>query len=114
MKQITARLSPEKRERFERYAEGLGLADSELARILIVKSLRMPVKLPKKLSAKSGRGKQVGRKLTAHFQDQQFVKKFDQSIAGLGLSRQAIARLIFERELEERWLARAMSWNYRA
>jgi hypothetical protein len=116
MAQINARLSPEIRERFDDYAAGLGLDAAELARLLIVRELRvrrisMPggnPQGPSKASTTTGH-----RKLTAHFHLSEQVAEFDRYANERGLSRAAAAKLIFERELREMWLAKAFSWSPR-
>jgi hypothetical protein len=115
MPQITARLSPEIRARFGRYATEVGLDASELARLLIVKVLTVrpgtgPVSSPSKETSR--RSRNYGqRKLTAHFHQAKMVADFDSYARTQGLSRAAAARSIVEQELREQWLLRAFTWN---
>src|SRR5271157_1165308 len=109
MAQINARLSPRIRDRFDDYAAKLGLDAAELARLLIVRELRVRRILmssnpqaPSKASTATGH-----RKLTAHFHRAEQVAEFDRYANAHGLSRAAAAKLIFERELRETWLAKA-------
>lgn len=99
MPQITARLSPQDRESFEKYASSVGLNGSSLARVLIVRELRLTGKRP---PTDIGRrpGSEEG-KLTAHSCSEQTVALFDAYAKACGLSRAAAAKLIFERELRD-------------
>ena len=47
-------------------------------------------------------------KLTAHFHDPRAVADFDCHAKASGLSRGVAAKLLFENELTERWLLRAI------
>jgi hypothetical protein len=113
MSQITARLSPDIRDRFDKYAAEVGLDASELARLLIVREMRVRRLLgrstsqPERYPAK----KYGDRTLTAHFHLSEEVAKFDRYAQAQKLSRSGAARLIVERELRERWLAKAFAWS---
>jgi antitoxin component of RelBE/YafQ-DinJ toxin-antitoxin module len=114
MPQITTRLSPEIRDRFERYAAKLGLDASELARLLILREIRVgrlrrDKSRPSRRRAAHKRGSE--RKLTAHFHLADNVDEFARYAHARGFSRAAAARLIAEQELHERWLARALVWT---
>jgi antitoxin component of RelBE/YafQ-DinJ toxin-antitoxin module len=117
MPQITARLSPDIRHRFEQYAAELGLDASELARLLITREMRIRrvLQLSKCQSDANRRpAKKLGeRKLTAHFHLPEKVAEFDRHARAFNLSRAAAARLIVERELREKWLAKAFAWTPR-
>ena len=80
MAQITTRLSPIIRDRFDRYAAEVGLDASELARLLITREMhvRRLEQLAKKQSKLSGASpKKYGqRKLTAHFHRAKKVAEF--------------------------------------
>jgi uncharacterized protein len=111
MPQITTRLSPGIRSRFERYAAKLGLDASELARLLILREIRVrrlrrnhPLHPGRRVARKGG----VERKLTAHFHLADNVNEFGRYANAKGFSRAAAARLIAERELDEKWLAKAL------
>jgi hypothetical protein len=113
MTQISARLSSENRARFEEYADKVGLDAAELARLLIVRETRArrasSLLVPNPVT--SATGVESRRKLTAHFHDPKDVAKFDKHAASHGLSRAAAAKLVFERELTEMWLLRALEWS---
>jgi hypothetical protein len=102
MPQITTRLSPKIRREFESYAQSLGLNGSALARLLIVRELSRPLR-PYRGSQKGG----DGDKLTAHFHSSAIVRRF-QKAAKKGASIDAAAKSLFERELKDRWLWRAL------
>ena len=110
MPQITVRMTPEARTRFDRYAEEVGLDASELARLLILRAMRRR-KLPR-LDGERLRtpARSDTRKLTAHFHRAEIVEEFDSFAAASGLIRAAAAKAIFVRELDERWLAHALVW----
>jgi hypothetical protein len=113
MPQINARLSPESRQRFADYASKLGLDAAELARLLIVRELHtkriLSSKAPNKVAPQQA--KRQLKKLTAHFHQIEQIAQFDRYAGANGLSRAAAAKLIFEHELYEEWLARAFFWK---
>jgi hypothetical protein len=117
MPQITARLSTDIRDRFDRYAAEVGLDASELARLLITREMRVRrlLRLAKRQPGAAGTApKKYGqRKLTAHFHLPDRVAEFDEYARTQGLRRAAAARLIVERELHEKWLAKAFAWTPR-
>jgi antitoxin component of RelBE/YafQ-DinJ toxin-antitoxin module len=113
MPQITARLSPKIRDRFDRYAAKVGLDASELARLLILREMRVRRLLPVTKSRPSRRvAPKTGgeRKLTAHFHLADNVDEFARYASAEGFNRAAAARLIAEQELREKWLAKALVW----
>jgi antitoxin component of RelBE/YafQ-DinJ toxin-antitoxin module len=110
MPQITARMSTELRARFDRYADEVGLDASELARLLIVRAIgRRKLLRVSKDQDRRELGSNI-RKLTAHFHHSEIVEEFDSFAAASGLIRAAAAKIVFERELDERWLAHALVW----
>lgn len=115
MAQITARLSPVIRDRFDQYAVEVGLDASELARLLFTREMRIRRRrrLANRPPGPAGRSpKRYGeRKLTAHFHWPETVAEFDRYANAQGLNRAAAARLIIERELHEKWLEKAFAWN---
>jgi antitoxin component of RelBE/YafQ-DinJ toxin-antitoxin module len=117
MPQITARLSPDIRDRFARYAAEVGLDASELARLLIVREMlvqRLPRPVKSQANIAGRAAKRYGeRKLTAHFHLSKKVSEFDRYARAQSLSRAAAARRIVERELHEEWLAKAFAWTPR-
>lgn len=56
------------------------------------------------------RGSEDG-KLTAHSCSAATVKRLKAYAAAKRISRAEAAKAVFERELRERWLAKAMGWN---
>jgi hypothetical protein len=114
MPQITARLSPNIRDRFDRYAAKVGLDASELARLLILREMRVRRLLRRaefhSPSRRAGPKSSGGRKLTAHFHLADNVDEFTKYAQASGFSRAAAAKLIAEEELHEKWLARALLW----
>lgn len=115
MPQITARLSTDIRDHFDRYAAAVGLDASELARLLIVREMSVQGRSRQaQLQPGPARGASkayLERKLTAHFHLRKQIVQFDRYADAQGLSRAAAARLIVERELRENWLAKAFAWS---
>ncbi len=105
MAQITARLSPEERRQFEEYATALGLNGSSLARLLLARALRQSVGAPSPIRRK---GKGEGEKLTAHSCKVEAVSRFRHYAAAKKMSPAKAAKAVFERELREQWLAKAV------
>jgi hypothetical protein len=116
MNQINTRLSSEARAQFDTYAVKVGLDAGELARLLIVRELHTRRALPllARRPVKNSSEKTGQRKLTAHFHKPDDVANFDKHADAYGLTRAAAAKLIFERELTEMWLLRALKWSPRA
>jgi hypothetical protein len=109
MPQITARLSPEDRLRFEKYAISFGLNGSSLARLLLLRELRVRMERPRDVV---GRKRDSGyRKLTAHSCGAAIVKRLRAYAEARHVSRAEAAKLIFEHELSECWLLKAMGQN---
>jgi hypothetical protein len=113
--QITARIQPEIKKQFEQYAESLGLDASELAKLLIVRERhqRRLAKLKEagKVVQRSRRAYGDGSRLptiTAHLSSVKDVKEFDTYVAKHGFSRSAAGAYLFEAEVRERWLEKAM------
>lgn len=112
MSQITARLSPAIRRRFDQYAAEVGLDASELARLLVFRAMRSQRCPNAPHDVAESTNKRIGqRKLTAHFHEAKVVANFDRYAGGQGLSRAAAFKNIVERELRERWLANAFNWT---
>lgn len=110
MPQINARLSQEIRKRFDQYAAEIGLDASELARLLIVRAMRRRKRLSSPNNPPKAQVRAAQWKLTAHFHRQEDIDEFDRYARSMGLRRATAAKLIFESELDERWLAHALLW----
>lgn len=113
--QITIRLSPSEKARFEEYASSLGLGASELAKILIVREWHQKRLIKSKLASgstrKSRRRAGTGNRLptvTAHLSSVEEVKKFDAYARECGLNRSSAGAWILLNELQERWLEKAI------
>ena len=110
--QITARLSPETKARFEQCATKFGLDGSELAKLLIVRERHQKrLKQAGKHQMDEPRRDSRGRRptVTAHLSSVKEVRDFDAYARQCGLSRNRAAACLFEAEVRERWLERAMS-----
>jgi hypothetical protein len=111
--QITVRLEPTVKTAFESYAAEYGLDASELAKLLIVREryrkqlLKMSAaaELPERLRRPAG-----GRlpTITAHLSTVRDVEQFDAYAERCGLNRTGAGALLFEAELNERWLEKAL------
>jgi hypothetical protein len=85
---------------------------SELARLLVTRAMRVR-RLPKApRDIVKSVNKRIGhRSLTAHFHEAEVVANFDRYAGDRGVSRAAAFKNIVERELRERWLAKAFNWT---
>jgi hypothetical protein len=98
---------------FGAYAKCMGMADSELARLLIAREQRH--RQLATFIANGGRVRpSIARspeppKITAHFSSEAAASDFDNYAASFALTRDRAAGWILERELEERWLETAFS-----
>ena len=92
------------------YADEVGLDASELARLLILRAMRRKKLLRPHKTDRATPGPSRTRKLTAHFHKAEIVEEFDSFASASGLIRAAAAKFVFEQELDERWLARALVW----
>jgi len=106
MTQISARLSPTARKRFEKYALSLGLNGSSLARLLLVRKLQTPMAGLAHRSQRS-RGIDDG-KLTAHGCTDDMVQRLKTYAKRGRVSKAKAVKDIFECELKDCWLASAM------
>ena len=113
--QITARLQPEIKKQFEQYAESLGLDASELAKLLIVRErhqmriakLKEAGKVSQRPRRPSGESKRLPT-ITAHLSSLKDVEEFDAYVIKYGFSRSSAGAYLFEFEVRERWLEKAM------
>jgi hypothetical protein len=115
--QITARLHLHTKQQFEQYAESFGLVASELAKLLIVRERyqRRLAKLKEagkvaqrpRRSASSGASKRLPT-ITARLSSAKDVEDFDAYVIECGFNRSSAGAYLFETEVRERWLERAM------
>ena len=110
--QIGIRLLPEMKSAFDAYAGRLGLASSELAKLLIVRE-RYRRKLSTlrnepNHSTKTG-GARTLPKITAHVSSVEEVAEFDSYARENGLDRNGAGVLLLRAELRERWLEHAIT-----
>jgi hypothetical protein len=112
-KPMSCRVTDAVKTAFGAYAKGMGMADSELLRLLIARERRH-----RQLAALVGNGGAVRRsiprtpepaKITAHFSSEAAADEFGAYAAGCGLTRDRAGGWILERELDERWLEQAFS-----
>ena len=111
--QITAHVPATVHERFRRYVERIGMRDSEVAKLLILRERsirRIKSNAPKGEPKRRPQSKaKVTRTVTAHMTSAGQVTEFHVYANGCGLSRSAAAAFLVARELEERWLERSIS-----
>lgn len=116
MPQITAYVLPTEKAAFDAYAAEIGIDVSGLVKLLIVRERQL---------VRSGHSSQSGvravgsrrrrgrteplDKITAHVPSKEWVERFDDYAASRGLKRDAAAASLIRRELEQRWLYRAVS-----
>jgi hypothetical protein len=113
--QITARVRPEAKRQFVQYAASFGLHASELAKLLIVRE-RYQKRLAKlqetgKIIQRPHRARDDGERpptITAHFSYVKDVEEFDAYAFKCGFKRDHAAAYLFEAEIGERWLEKAM------
>jgi hypothetical protein len=113
--QISAHVSWQTHERFRTYSGLLGLKDSEVAKLLILRELQMQrlkasngsTVMPLPVRQVSGKAVRL-RKITAHMTSIAQVQRFDEHADRCGLSRSSAAALLMRKELDERWLERCL------
>lgn len=115
-KQVVARLHPTAKTKFDGYATRLGLDSSELAKLLIIREQHQRQLLRRfrggGLIKAARRAKVQGVRLptiTAHFSSEDYVTQFDLYVSSFGMGRGAAAAILFEAEIEERWLEKAIA-----
>lgn len=113
--QITVRLSKSAKAEFDAYSRQLGLAASELAKLLVVRERhqkRLPtLQASAAASAATNTSSQRQRrtsKVTAHVSSPRQVAEFDAHARACGLDRNGAGVLLLEAELRERWLEKAI------
>jgi hypothetical protein len=119
--QITVRLHPEEKTSFDNYAAAHGLDCSELAKLLIVRELRLQrllvLKNRKQIPEfkRQSWGKGIRKPtVTAHFSTQDEVKAFDRYAESCSLNRQKAGAWVLTAELDEQWLEKALSLKVRS
>src|ERR1700731_4561462 len=113
--QITIRLKPRLKAAFKTYAAKVGMRDSELAKLLIVReknlrhlaSLYKTGKLPKKRRQARGSAIQL-KTVTAHVSSVGEVEQFSAYADTCQLTRSLAGALLLEQELREKWLKTAL------
>jgi hypothetical protein len=113
--QITVRLPADMKVLFEGYATSNGLEGSQLAKLLIVRELRVhrlsrlkTQGLKRATRAVAASQATVGT-ITARFSSEAEVEEFDKYVDTCGWGRQTAAAWLLTNELTDRWLERALS-----
>jgi hypothetical protein len=114
--QITAHVVPRIQRRFREYAAKNGLEDSVVAKLLILRerelrrlhALSRAQDLPGLSRQRRGKASLASSKVTAHMSSLADVKQFDEYARTCSLTRSRAAAWLIVKELEERWLERAI------
>jgi hypothetical protein len=114
--QITAHVVPRIQKRFSDYATKLGVDDSTLAKLLILRDRELrrlyaasqAPDLPGLARRRTGKMQRAEAAVTAHMASLADVKRFDAYARSCGLSRSKAAGWLIDRELSERWLERVL------
>jgi len=117
--QISVWLLPETKKAFGKYAEEVGVDDSELAKLLILResklkrlaTLKREGNIPVRKRQLRGTAEQL-EKITAHLSSASQVQQFDAYAGSCGLVRSTAGALLLEIELSEKWLEKALSSSY--
>ena len=117
--QITIRLEPATKVAFETYARHLGLKESELAKLLLVRerfcrrlvTLHSVGKTPVRVRRTADDGGGRLRTVTAHLSSRQAVLDFDAYAERCGLNRNGAGAWLLESEIRERWLEHALKFK---
>jgi hypothetical protein len=109
MVQIGGYLQPDEHASFKTYANDLGLTESALAKLLLVRELRR--KCLNELKGKYPPGARSGsrKRVTAHRPDAAMKTAFSERCSEEGLKPDQAASILYRAELDERWLDKAMT-----
>jgi len=113
--QVTVRLDSDLKAGFEAYAGQFELSASELAKLLIVRELKLRRLESLKYSG-TPHGPRKRRRgtegppptITAHFSTRAPVEAFDAYAKRCGLSRSETGAWVFRQEIHEKWLEKAL------
>ncbi len=114
--QITAHVVPRIQKRFSDYASKIGIDESSLAKLLILRERELrrlqaatqAEDLPGFTSRNAGKVQSATSSVTAHMPSLADVKKFDTYARSCGVSRSKAAAWLIDKELVEHWLERAL------
>ena len=112
--QVTSRVSANVKAAFDAYANDLGLDGSALAKLLIRRERRhRQLAALVMVGGTLDQAPQSSRRsdlptITAHYSSRTPVAEFDAYAAGCGLTRGRAGAWVFARELQERWLEKAL------
>jgi hypothetical protein len=114
--QITAHVVPRIQKQFSDYATKIGLDDSALAKLLILRERELrrlrtaseTKELPGLNRERGGRASLASGKVTAHMSTIEDVKKFDLYARTCGMTRSKAAAWLISKEVKERWLEKAL------
>lgn len=106
--QIHAHVTNQEKRSFQTYAEDHHLAASSLAGLLIARALeRSDLSLTRRPS--KNLDARLETKITAHRISSRTKRDFEAAATALGLTESKLLRFLCMRELEERWLSRALT-----
>lgn len=109
MAQIGGYLQPDEHARFKAYANGLGLSESALANLLIVREIRRKRLGVLKVKYLAGKPSESRQRVTAHRPDAVMKAAFLSRSSEEGLKPDQAASIIYRAEINERWLEQAIA-----
>ncbi len=109
MAQIGGYLQPDEHARFKAYASVLGLSESALANLLIVREIRRKRLGVLKVKYSAGTPSESRQRVTAHRSDAVMKAAFLSRSSEEGLKPDQAASIIYRAEINERWLEQAIA-----
>jgi hypothetical protein len=109
MAQIGGYLQPDEHARFKAYANGLGLSESALANLLIVREIRCKRLRVLKGKYLTGTPSESRQRVTAHRSDAVMKSAFLTRSGEEGLKPDQAASILYRAEISERWLEQAIA-----
>ena len=109
MAQIGGYLQPDEHARFKAYADELGLSESALANLLLVREMRRKRLNVLKLEYPAGAPSESRERVTAHRPDSAIKIAFVERSTEEGLKPGQAASILYRAELGERWLEQSIA-----
>jgi hypothetical protein len=114
--QITAHVVPRIQKRFSDYASRMGIDESSLAKLLILRERELrrlltasqALDLPGLTRGGAGRAQTASASVTAHMASLADVRKFDAYARSCGMSRSKAAAWLIDKEVAEHWLEKVL------
>lgn len=109
MAQIGGYLKPDEHARFKAYANGLGLSESALANLLLVREIRRKRLRDLKSRYSAGAPSESRERVTAHRPDAAIKVAFVARSSEEGLKPDQAASILYRAEISERWLEQSIA-----